>query len=274
MRAFVLGSGSSGNCLVIEADGEHVVIDAGIGPTRAVERMRALGTDLVTARAPLGLVVTHEHGDHAAHALPLGRALRAPLYRHEAISFGPGGHKLDVRHYTPGRALPLGPFVVETLLVPHDAAHVAVRVTAGSYRIAIATDLGHVTRELRSFLAGSDLVFLESNYCPRMLEVGPYPPRLRSRVAGPLGHLANEQAAHLARTLEDTRVARLVLVHLSRANNCPSRALEVVSSSLRRLAVEALPHGEPRVFDVRSNGAAYEQLDLFGASGRGDARVC
>jgi phosphoribosyl 1,2-cyclic phosphodiesterase len=263
VRAFVLGSGSSGNCLVFEAEGEHFVVDAGIGPTRAVERMRSLGADLIAARAPLGLLVTHEHGDHAAHALPLGRALHAPIYRHEAISLGRGSRKLDVRQYTPGRPLSLGPFVVETLPVPHDAAHVAVRVTAGHRRVGIATDLGHPTRELRAFLAGCDLVFLESNYCPRMLEVGPYPPRLRGRVAGPLGHLANEQAASLARTLEDTRVSRLVLVHLSRANNCPARALDVVSSSLRRLSVEALPHGEPRLFDVRSTGGAFDQLPLF-----------
>jgi len=45
VRIFVLGSGSSGNCLVVEAEGERLLIDAGMGPTRAVARMRALGAD-------------------------------------------------------------------------------------------------------------------------------------------------------------------------------------------------------------------------------------
>jgi hypothetical protein len=136
--------------------------------------------------------------------------------------------------------VPLGPFVVDALPIPHDAPQVAFRVSAGGRRFGIATDLGHVTRELRAFLAGCDVVFLESNYCPLLLETGPYPLRLKRRVAGPIGHLANEQTAELARSLEDTRVARLVLVHLSRTNNSPERALEVVSSRAHRLRVEAL----------------------------------
>jgi phosphoribosyl 1,2-cyclic phosphodiesterase len=264
VRVFVLGSGSSGNCFVVEAEGERLLLDAGMGPTRATERMRALGADLVTSRAPLGVFVSHEHGDHAAHAVPVARALRAPLHVHEGIPAPRARSRLEVRSYAPGRPVPLGPFLVEALPIPHDAAQVALRVSAAGRRFALATDVGHATRELRTFLAGCDLVFLESNYCPRLLESGPYPPRLKSRVAGPLGHLANDQAADLARSLEDTRVARLVLVHLSRTNNTPERALETVASRARRLPVEVLPHAEPRRFDVTSGhwSKAAEQLGL------------
>src|ERR1019366_4592761 len=151
---------------LLEAEGERLLIDAGMGPTRATARMRALGADLVTSRAPLALFVTHDHGDHAAHAAP----------------------------------------------------QIAIRVSAGGRRFGIATDLGHVTRELRALLRGCDLVMLESNHCPELLETGPYPRRLKQRVGGPLGHLANAQAADLAAALEDTRVSRLVLAHLSRTN--------------------------------------------------------
>jgi phosphoribosyl 1,2-cyclic phosphodiesterase len=264
VEVYVLGSGSSGNCLVVQAEGERLVVDAGMNPTRATERMRALGADLITSRAPLGLLVTHEHGDHAAHALPVARALRTPLYAHDGIPAPRARRRIEVCSYTPGRPVPLGPFVVETLSVPHDAPQVALRVAAGGRRFGIVTDVGHVTRELRDFLAGCDLVFLESNYCPHLLETGPYPPRLKRRVAGPLGHLANDQAADLARSLEDTRVARLVLVHLSRTNNEPERALDAVASRLRRLPVEALPHAEPRRYDVTPGhwSAAAEQLGL------------
>jgi phosphoribosyl 1,2-cyclic phosphodiesterase len=262
VRIWVLGSGSSGNCLVVEAEGERLLVDAGIGPTRAVERMRTLGADLVTSRHPLGLFVTHEHGDHSAQALPLARALRAPLFAHDGAGLTRARSRLDVRRYEPGRPVALGPFVVEALAIPHDAPHVALRITGGGRRFGIATDLGHATRELRAFLAGCDHVFLESNYCPRLLETGPYPLRLRQRVAGHLGHLANEQAAELAVALQDTRVSRLVLVHISRANNTPERALEVVASRLRRLDLDALPQGVAHVFDVAPGNAlaSAEQL--------------
>lgn len=250
LRLYVLSSGSSGNCLVVEFEGERLVIDAGMGPNRATERMRALGADLITSRAPLGLFVTHDHGDHAAHAHSLARALRAPLYAHGGSPLEDPRKRVEVHAYTPGRSVHLGPFQVDSLPIPHDAPHVALRVSAGGRRFAIATDLGHAPRDLRAMLAGCDSVMLEANYCPELLEVGPYPPRLRSRVAGPLGHLANAQAADVAAALEDTRVSRMVLAHVSRANNTPERALAVVAARVRRLPVEVLPHGEPRRLEV------------------------
>jgi phosphoribosyl 1,2-cyclic phosphodiesterase len=254
VKVFVLGSGSSGNCLVIEAEGERLLIDAGMGPNRATERMRVLGADLITSRAPLGLFVTHHHGDHAAHAVPLARALRAPLYAHAGVPLDRSAKRVVVASYAPGRPVTLGPFEIEALSIPHDAPHVALRVSAGGRRFGIATDLGHATRELQVLLRGCDLVMLEANYCPDLLESGPYPWRLKQRVGGPLGHLANEQTAAFAESLENTRVSRLVLAHLSRTNNTPERALATVASRLRRLAVEALPHGEPRRLEVGEGG--------------------
>ncbi len=250
MRVYVLGSGSSGNCAVVEAGGERIVIDAGMGPVRATERMRSLGADFIGPRPPLGIFVTHEHGDHASHARPIARALKAPLYAQDGDVLQRARRKVDVRSYKPGDAIALGPFVVEALRVPHDAPQVAFRVSAGDRRVAIATDLGHAPPGFSAWLGACDLVLLEANYCPRLLEDGPYPLHLKRRVAGPLGHLGNDQAARVAASLEDTRVSRLVLVHLSRTNNSPERAVAAVASALRRLAVEALPHGEPRTFDV------------------------
>lgn len=264
MRVFVLGSGSSGNCLVIEAEGERLLVDAGMGPTRAAERMRSLGADLVTSRAPLGVFVTHDHGDHAAHALQLARALRMPIWAHHGVTLERARKRVEVRAYVPGRPVPVGPFVVDALPLPHDAPQVALRIGAAGRRFAIATDLGHAPRGLHAFLGAADLAMLEANYCPRMLDAGPYPLHLKRRVAGSLGHLANEDAAALAATLDGARLGRLVLVHLSRTNNTPERALAVVSTRVKRLPVEVLPHGVPRVYDVVAGAGAWpaEQLAL------------
>ncbi len=105
---------------------------------------------------------------------PLARALRAPLYapRRHPRDRGPQAARGPLVRAGPARARS-GPFVVEALPVPHDAPHVALRVSAGGRRFGIATDLGHATRELRAFLAGCDLVMLEANYCPHLLEIGP-----------------------------------------------------------------------------------------------------
>jgi phosphoribosyl 1,2-cyclic phosphodiesterase len=265
VRVYILGSGSSGNCLVVEAVGERLLIDAGMSPTRAVERMRALGADFVATRPPLGVLVTHDHGDHSAHALPISRALRAPIITHEGVAIERARRRSDVRSYVPGRTLALGPFLVEALPIPHDAPQVALRVRAGALSFAVATDLGEATRELRAFLRDCDLVFLESNYCPRLLESGPYPLRLQRRVGGRLGHLGNDQAANLAASLMDTRVSRLVLVHLSRTNNTPDRAHDVVAARAGRLPISVLPHAGSRAFDVaRGSGMHAAQQLGFG----------
>ncbi len=266
MRLFALGTGSSGNCLVVEAEGERLVVEAGIGPHRAQERMRALGADLVTSRPALGVFVSHDHGDHAAQALPLARALRAPIFAHQGVrraELERARSRTPLRPYTPGRPLALGPFVVEAFVLPHDAPHVALRVSAGGFRFGIATDLGHVPRGLGGFLAACDLVFLEANHCPQLLADGPYPERLKRRVGGPLGHLANAQAGALAANLEDTRVSRIVLVHLSRANNTPERAMDAIASRVRRLPVEVLAHGEPRCFELAAcaSASAYRRAE-------------
>jgi phosphoribosyl 1,2-cyclic phosphodiesterase len=263
VRVFVLGSGSSGNCLVAEVDGARIVIDAGLNPTRAAERMRSLGEDLILgAGAPLGLFVTHEHGDHSGHTLPLARALRAPVYAHERAALGRVRRRTEVRAYVPGRRTVIGPFEVDALPIPHDAPQVALRVAANGRSFAIVTDLGHVTRELRAVLGHCDLVLVEANHCRELLDLGLYPMHLKRRVAGPLGHLANEQTAELARSLEDTRVSQLVLVHLSQMNNSPGKARDVVTSRVRRLPVDVLPQAEARCFTVGAGPRRSEQLAL------------
>jgi hypothetical protein len=86
----------------------------------------------------------------------------------------------------------LGPFEVEALVIPHDAPHVALRVSAAGGSGSRRT--WHATREPR-VLQGCDLVMLEANHCPAMLEAGPYP---GSAPGGGPGHPTNQQAAELA----------------------------------------------------------------------------
>ena len=209
-------------------DGARVIIDAGIGPRVLTERLRLLGADLFPRRVD-AIVLTHHHGDHFSHAEPLARALRAPLFFHAGISAQRVRKKWEVREYDTKTPFVAGGFEVRAMPIPHDAPQVALSFTSSDdVRFAVATDLGHVPASLASFLGGCDAALLEANYCPLMLEDGPYPPRLKQRIRGGFGHLANEQTAEIAARLVGTRIGALYLGHLSRANNSPARALEVV----------------------------------------------
>src|SRR5258706_10891859 len=181
--------------------------------------MRTLGRDLFP-RGVDAIVVTHHHGDHIAHVEPLARAFRVPVYLHRGISAQRVRNRFDVREFDEGAPFRVGAFEVDALFVPHDAPQVALSVTSREgLRFGVATDLGHVPQGLPAFLGACDSALIEANYCPELLAVGPYPPRLQTRIRGGLGHLANEQTAELASKLRGSRLARLYLRPLSRSNN-------------------------------------------------------
>lgn len=262
MRVFVLGSGSTGNLTVVESAGARVVLDAGLNPTVAAKRMREVGADLFPIGAS-AIFVTHHHGDHVFSLASLARSLKAPVFLHDGVDAPRVRERFEVRRYVPGESVRIGPFEIDAIPLPHDAPQVALRVAAGGAAFGLCTDLGHVPRGLAPLLGRCDVVLIEANYCPEMLADGPYPPRLKQRVGGPLGHLANEDAAALVADLRGTRVSRVLLGHLSRHNNTPARALAIVRPHAGKIDVDVVPHGVPFALDVvRGAHAPFEQLSL------------
>jgi phosphoribosyl 1,2-cyclic phosphodiesterase len=262
VRVFVLGSGSSGNAALIESGGERLLVDAGIGPKRAVEILRAMGVDLFP-RGVLGVVVTHHHEDHAAKLEPLVRALRAPAFLHDGVHAPRVRARFAVERFVPNGAFAIGPFVVRARTIPHDAPQVALRIEANGRAIGWVTDLGHVPLGLANFLEGCQTVLLEANYDAELLAMGPYPPRLRDRVAGPFGHLDNLDTAKLVASLGRLGVERVRLAHLSAVNNSPERALAAVRARAPKMALDVIAHGRPSAFDVARGSAPGVQLALF-----------
>jgi metal-dependent hydrolase (beta-lactamase superfamily II) len=65
VRFRVLGSGSSGNTTLIEAEGTRILIDAGLGPRELAERLQSAGVDPTSIAA---VFLSHEHQDHAKGA--------------------------------------------------------------------------------------------------------------------------------------------------------------------------------------------------------------
>lgn len=258
VRAFVLGTGSTGNSLLVEAEGVRILIDAGLGPRMLETRCAALGIDLERGSGQLAIdaiVPTHHHGDHFGGVEKIARALRCPVYLHAGIEAPRVRARFEVREYAIGRRFRIGSLEVLAEHVPHDAPQVALRVASADHAIGIATDVGRPTQGLAALLATCDAALVEANHCSEMLAFGPYPMRLRQRVAGGLGHLSNAQTAELAAKLVGSRLGHLYLGHLSRSNNTPERALETVASAAPRLGVSVLPHGSMSVLDIRRSRA-------------------
>ena len=77
MRLTVLGSGSTGNAVLISAGETRVLVDAGMSARELARRLAVVGEDI--ARLD-GVVITHEHGDHAGGLRVLLKSLQCPVY--------------------------------------------------------------------------------------------------------------------------------------------------------------------------------------------------
>ena len=100
--------------------------------------------------------------------------------------------------------------------------------------MGICYDLGAGTEAIRGAFTDLDLLVLEANYDPRMVRMGPYPPSVQQRIAGPHGHLSNGAAAVIARDCVHSHLRHVILAHLSEQCNEPALALRTVSSALTR----------------------------------------
>jgi phosphoribosyl 1,2-cyclic phosphodiesterase len=65
-----------------------------------------------------------------------------------------------------------------------------------------------------------------------MLAGGPYPASLKARVGGRYGHLDNDQAAALLRSVRHDRLQHVIAAHLSQQNNTPTLAREALAAVL------------------------------------------
>src|SRR5438128_11267636 len=77
MKISVLGSGSTGNAVLLVANGTSVLVDAGLSAREIVRRMAMLGED---ANSLDGILLTHEHGDHCGGLRVLIKDLDCPVF--------------------------------------------------------------------------------------------------------------------------------------------------------------------------------------------------
>jgi phosphoribosyl 1,2-cyclic phosphodiesterase len=226
IRIAVLASSSSGNATLVDTGEGAFLVDAGLSARELERRLSEDGA--IRARDLSALVLTHEHSDHVRGVQVLARRHGLPVLATAGTLRGArgvlGGLKVGPRRLN--EAFELAGASVSLLRVPHDALEpAAVLVESRGARALIATDLGHVPPSLMDAAMGAEVLLLESNHDVRMLREGPYPEFLKSRIAGPTGHLSNAQCAEALRSLVGPRTRAVLLGHLSQRNNTEELAL-------------------------------------------------
>ena len=235
MRFASLASGSSGNCLVAEADRTVVLIDCGLSLTETERRLARLGLEPSQVSA---ILITHEHSDHAAGSFEFAAAHRVTVYlTHGTLAaLKAEGKALDgvCCSMVNGRqsyfidGLQLTPFTV-----PHDAREpVQYVLSDGAARLGVLTDVGMSTPHVERMLGGLDALVLECNYDADMLWAGGYPRWLKERIAGPFGHLDNRESERLLAALDRSKLKHVIGAHLSQANNRPELARAALARAM------------------------------------------
>ena len=237
-----LFSSSSGNSTFVSSATSSVLVDVGVSAKRM---MKALSEREIDPKTIGGIFITHEHSDHISGLRILATNHNIPVYATEGTLEAlrengtiNGKFKAEVM---PEEGMTVGDLFIKSFRTPHDSNEscgYTITMPDGQ-KAAVATDTGHITKEIMENLKGSSLVMLESNHDEGMLRNGPYPYYLKRRILSDVGHLSNNSCAEAVAELLKSGTVRFFLGHLSRDNNFPELAYQTSLAALKSIgAVE------------------------------------
>lgn len=210
MTLHVLASGSSGNCYLLQAADETLVLEAGI---RFPDIKKALGFSLARV---VGVLVTHRHGDHAKS---VGDFLNSgiPVYAPADVLSTFSSHFANIVELL--KAYRIGHFRILPLTAIHDVpclSYVIEHPEMG--RLLFMTDSVSFDYTIRDL----DHILIEANYDDAILDSniirGLEPASMRERLLQSHCELTN--AIRIVKAQQSTgTIKNLVLVHLSSRNS-------------------------------------------------------
>lgn len=232
-----LASGSSGNCYYLGTSEYGILIDAGIGIRTIKKVLKENGIDLSQIVAVL---ITHDHADHIKTVGCLGEKHNIPVYTTERVHSGiERSRYVEETLYGSRRIImkeipfTIKAFEITAFEVPHDSSdNVGYHIVWGNQKFTFATDVGHITETIATYLRKANHLILEANYDEEMLRFGSYPAFLKERVSSKTGHLSNREAAEFIATNFHEGLKNVWLCHLSKDNNHPELAVKTMDHRL------------------------------------------
>jgi phosphoribosyl 1,2-cyclic phosphodiesterase len=235
LRFASIGSGSKGNCLVAEVGESRLLLDCGLAPREAERRLARLG---LAPKDITGIIVTHEHDDHAGQVYPFAALHGLPVWlthgtRSAMLESGKLPGEIQTNVIEGRSSFAIGAIEVLPYTVPHDAREpVQFVVSDGAVRLGVLTDIGAPTAHVQATLSACDALVLECNHDVDMIWSGDYPKWLKERITGPFGHLSNRQSEQLLGALDCSRLKHVIAAHLSQQNNRPDLARAALAQAM------------------------------------------
>ena len=212
----VLGSGSSGNAILLTLGNNGILIDAGFSRKEILSRLTELS---ISPKIIKAILITHEHSDHVKGLRVTADYLDIPAYlTYETAKYLESKKQLCKTKFIfdPGTPFKIMDFNIHPFRVAHDAIDpVGFIVSGNGINIGIALDLGHINSLVKCRLRGCDALILESNYEVDLLKKSLRPLRLKRRIAGRFGHLSNDDTLSSLPELFTVNTKHLLLGHIS-----------------------------------------------------------
>lgn len=230
-----LYSGSSGNSLFVETEDTKLLIDAGVSSKKIETALNELSVNPTDIN---GILVTHEHSDHVQGLGTFAKKFHLPVFVNQKTldAMPKQKEKLEEKYihfFNLNEKFEIGDLKIKPFAIPHDATNpCGFNIMKEDKKISIATDIGHMTKEIMKHLENSLFLLLEANYDPEVLMYSHYPYPLKNRIAGPTGHLSNELAGKTIAYLLQSGLQEAMLGHLSKESNFPELAYKTVVEEL------------------------------------------
>ena len=249
MRFTVLGSGSTGNAVLISSEKTNVLVDAGMSAKETLRRLIEMGIEPCDLD---GVLITHEHSDHAGGLRVLLQSLGCNVFISKITEDAfydtqAGGKNGDSESSKRQKALKdrtveieskrdfrIGDIDFHPFSVPHDAVdNFGFVAKKDGIKIATLMDFGHMSDLIKECLRGCDAIIVESNHSRDMLRACVYTWDLKQRIMSQVGHLSNEDLSDWIQDDFDGSARHIVLAHLSQRANEPHLARLMAETALQ-----------------------------------------
>ncbi len=226
MNFIPLASSSHGNAYIVDDGSTRLLLECGLGP----RKLRAACGFSVSELS--GVLVSHEHGDHAKSAVDLLKS-GVPVYMSEgtAVALGLSDGLLEMAHKLEHNVPTfIGSYDVVPFRVFHDAEEplgFLIRSRTDGDVLVFATD----TVNLRYRFPGVTLLAIEANYDKEILKRSTkIPPKTVNRIRNT--HMEIDTLCDILRHMDLSRCRQIFLLHLSDGNSHEGHFINKVKRSV------------------------------------------
>lgn len=191
MKLKVLGSGSSGNCYILENDNEALIIEVGV-PLMEVKKVLDFNV-----RKIVGVVVSHSHGDHYKYHGEFEKAGIPVFDTFDSIM------ERQVRTY--------GKFVIRSFKLEHDVPCMGFYIDHPDMGILVyASDTEYIKYRFKNL----NHILVEANYSNDLIDN-----EAVNREHVLRGHMSLQTALSFISTNDNPNLRTVCLLHLSASNS-------------------------------------------------------